>query len=339
MLINYSPIIKIRPNQGFKRTGICARDKKGRPLASPLGGAGKNMFETIDSLLHGMGTNRLLGVCMLFVGLLGAIDHVTGYEWSFSIFYIAPVAAASWYGNRRSGVAVAVASAITWMTVDWTSGHRYSSVIILFWNAGVRLGFFLIVSGILYRLRFHLDRERALAKKDGLTAALNGKAFIEAARTLFDLARRYGHTTALGYVDLDNFKRVNDTRGHAEGDRALISIAELLLRSVRRTDVVGRLGGDEFGVLLPETSRAGAEQLFGKVRGQVLQQAKDAGWPITLSIGLAVFRVPPPSAEEGLTMADMLMYQVKKMGKNGILIEEFPPAGMPASRTDAGDRK
>jgi diguanylate cyclase (GGDEF)-like protein len=295
------------------------------------------MFKTIDSLLHGMETNRLLGVCLVSVGLLGAIDHVTGYELSFSIFYIAPVAAASWYSNRRSGLVVAVASAVTWMTVDWTSGHRYSNLIILFWNAGVRLSFFLIVSGLLRRLRYHLDKERALARKDALTAALNAKAFMDAARTLFDLARRYGHTTALGYVDLDNFKHVNDTRGHAEGDRALISIAEMLLRSVRRTDVVGRLGGDEFGVLLPETSRAGAEQLFGKVRGQLFQQAKDSGWPITPSIGIAVFRVPPSSPEEALKMADTLMYQVKKMGKNGILTEEFPPAGMPADKRDAGD--
>jgi diguanylate cyclase (GGDEF)-like protein len=296
----------------------------------------QNMLKTIDSLLHGMSANRLLGVCMLSVGLLGAIDHATGYELSFSVFYIAPVAAASWYSNRRSGVVVAVASAVTWMIVDWTSGHRHSNIIILFWNAAVRLIFFLIVSELLCRLRHHLDKEKALARKDPLTSALNANAFMDVARTLFDLARRYGHTTALGYVDLDNFKRVNDTQGHAEGDRVLASVAEMLLRSVRRTDVVARLGGDEFGVLLPETSRAGAEQLFGKVRSQLLQQAKDSGWPITPSIGVAVFRVPPSSPDEALVMADTLMYRVKNMGKNGILTEEFPPAGMRVNKIDAG---
>jgi diguanylate cyclase (GGDEF)-like protein len=142
------------------------------------------------------------------------------------------------------------------------------------------------------------------------------------ASTLFDLARRHQHTTALGYIDIDNFKSVNDTKGHAEGNRVLASVAAILLRSVRHTDLVGRLGGDEFAVLLPETPRAGAEELFARLQKQLRQEATDSGWPITLSIGVAVFRVPPSSPSAALAATDALMYRVKHSGKNAVLTEE-----------------
>jgi diguanylate cyclase (GGDEF)-like protein len=282
------------------------------------------MFNTVDSLLSSMSTTRLLGVCTLAVALIGVTDYATGYELSFSVFYTAPVAAASWYGNRRAGLPVALVSAIVWLTADWASGNSYSSMLVPFWNVTVKLSFFVIVSELLCGLQLLLGREREMARMDALTSALNTRAFTESARTLFELARRYGHSTVLGYVDIDNFKGVNDQYGHAEGDQGLRSVSEMLMRSVRHTDVVGRLGGEEFAVLLPETSRAGAEELFGRIRTRLLEKARDSAWPITPSIGVAVFRVPPPSAEEALKVADSLMYRVKNTGKNSILTEEFP---------------
>ena len=280
------------------------------------------MYKWIDSLLSSMAPTRCMAICVLSVGVLGVIDYANGYEVSFSVFYVAPVAIASWYISRRSGVAVAVASAVTWLIVDWTSGHRFSSAIIPVFNALVGLGFFLIVAGLLCSLRRHIDTEKALARTDALTSALNAKTFMDVASTLFDLARRHQHTTALGYIDIDNFKSVNDTKGHAEGNRVLASVAAILRRSVRHTDLVGRLGGDEFAVLLPETPRAGAEELFARLQEQLRQEATDSGWSITLSIGVAVFRVPPSSPSAALAAADALMYRVKNSGKNAVLTEE-----------------
>lgn len=281
------------------------------------------MLESVDSVLRATSTNRIACICILSIVFLATIDHVTGYELAFSIFYVGPVAVASWYGSRRLGCIMSAASALTWLTVDWTSGHVYANAIIPIWNTTVRLGFFVIIAGLLSKMHLQLELERAFARTDPLTSLLNARAFREAAQQLLELAGRHGHCTVLGYLDLDNFKQVNDTLGHNEGDLVLKSVAEILRHSTRHTDLVGRLGGDEFAVLLPETSRAGAEQLFVKVRSLILQKAKESAWPISASIGVAILEEAPSSIDIALRLADQLMYRMKTAGRNGILTEEF----------------
>ena len=162
-----------------------------------------------------------------------------------------------------------------------------------------------------------------MAKLDGLTGVMNARAFGEAAQTILSIAARYGRPTAIGYIDLDNFKSVNDTLGHSEGDTVLIAVASILLESVRGTDLVGRLGGDEFAIFLPETTYSGAVTIFDKLRERLLKEARERVWPIGFSIGVAVFRTAPLSVDEAIKLADALMYRVKNSGKNNILFEEF----------------
>ena len=125
----------------------------------------------------------------MIVLMLGVFDHVTGYEWSFFfISYLAPIGIASWYAGRNQGLFISVVSAFTWFVVDKTSGHHYSHQAILFWNAAVRLAFFLITTQLLTTLQNHLEIEANLARVDGLTGVLNGRAFRDAAGNLFALA-------------------------------------------------------------------------------------------------------------------------------------------------------
>lgn len=283
------------------------------------------MTKILDSFFHRLSTGQVLMISFLCVALIGAVDYLTGYELSFSIFYLAPTAIAAWYVGRPAGFLIATVSAGTWLLMDWTSEHPYSHGFFPFWNTAVRYGFFAITAHLLTALQQNLDREQKMAREDGLTALMNGRAFLETAQILFDLAKRHGHATVVGYIDLDNFKQVNDTRGHAEGDRLLRSIATVLLQSVRRTDFVGRLGGDEFAILLSETSRQGAEKMFTELRERLLQNVGAAGWPVTFSMGVVVFKEPPPTVDEAVRLADEIMYRVKHIGKNRILFEEFPP--------------
>ena len=162
-----------------------------------------------------------------------------------------------------------------------------------------------------------------LADHDPLTGLANRRRFsVELDRHL-DFCRRYGARGALLLIDLDHFKEVNDTLGHAAGDVLLASLAEVLRQSVRSTDVVARLGGDEFAVLLLETDRAGtelvAEHLVTAVRAHstALGAAADA---VTASVGAVVIggeEAGLESAEELLTSADALMYQAKQGGRDG----------------------
>ena len=125
---------------------------------------------------------------------------------------------------------------IAWLGVDIASGHDYSAPLIPFWNALVRLGFFILVAVLLASVRAHLRNEESLARIDGLTGVMTGRAFRYSPAEVIGLAARNGNPFVLVYVDLDDFKKVNDTRGHAEGDRTLKTIASALTQSVRRTE-------------------------------------------------------------------------------------------------------
>jgi diguanylate cyclase (GGDEF)-like protein len=160
-----------------------------------------------------------------------------------------------------------------------------------------------------------------LARSDFLTGVRNRRAFYEAGENEVRRARRYKRPFAIAYFDLDNFKFVNDTLGHAEGDRLLLTVAGVLRTHTRATDVVARLGGDEFAVLLPETTGDAAQAVFEKLRAALLEAMQEESWPVTFSVGGIVAETPPANFEALVKDADQLMYTVKKSGKNRLVLE------------------
>jgi diguanylate cyclase (GGDEF)-like protein len=152
-----------------------------------------------------------------------------------------------------------------------------------------------------------LQREKELARTDMLTGLANRRAFHETLQMERARAARYTRPITLAYVDLDNFKRINDTLGHATGDDLLACAADSLRRKLRVSDVVGRLGGDEFAVLLPETNAKSAEILLQKLHEILTLAMVSKSWPVTFSIGAAAFLDNPPPADEMIRIADELM--------------------------------
>ena len=281
------------------------------------------MISRVDAFLKERSPMLVTAACLSLILALAAVDHTTGYELSFSIFYLLPIAFATWYARLYHGVLLSIVSASVWLIVDITAGNQYSQPFIPLWNAGVRFLFFIVIALLLTTVRAQLKKERRMARLDGLTGVMNGLAFTESAQTILRIAERFERPTAIGYIDLDNFKSVNDTLGHAEGDHVLKTVASVLLASVRKADLVGRLGGDEFVVLLPETTSSGAGTVFENIRDTLLKKAEEQGWPIGVSIGVAVFLAAPSSLNEAIKLADTLMYRVKKSGKNRLLIEAY----------------
>jgi diguanylate cyclase (GGDEF)-like protein len=280
---------------------------------------------TLNRLFDHMPGRILIATCLSMVGVIGTIDHLTGSEMSLSIFYLMPIGTAAWYGNRKLGMWMSVVSAIVWVVTDFTAEHTYRYAIMPFWNATVRFGFFVIVSHLVSSQRSQLRREIESALIDHLTGIKNTKGFLSETDILWDLATRHGHTSSLAYLDLDNFKDVNDTYGHAEGDAVLTAVAAAVADSVRSTDVVGRLGGDEFALFLPETSSVGAAHVLQRVQERVRHLARERGWPIALSVGVLVVRPPYPLFALALRAADELMYRAKRAGKNHVVIEPAAP--------------
>jgi diguanylate cyclase (GGDEF)-like protein len=256
---------------------------------------------------------------LLGVFLLGIVDLVSGGEISFSIFYVLPVSAATWFGGRWIGLVVVLASAGTWLYADLAAGSQYASGLIPFWNTLVRLGYFLIIGRLLTLLKGRLAFEANLADTDALTGLSNARAFLEILDAERVRAGRYRRPFTVAYLDLDDFKSVNDTQGHAAGDRLLRDVAEAMRAGVRRTDVVARLGGDEFVALLPETDWTGAAPVLEKIRDAVARTMTQGGWPVGASVGALTFIEAPPSATAALRAADGLVYEAKRAGKNRVV--------------------
>ena len=266
---------------------------------------------------------------LALVTLVGIVDYLTGFEIStLAIYYLLPALFVTWQTKRWLGFLFCGVSIVVWLIADYAEGHPYShSLIPAVLDTGIRLGSFLILSYLLSELKSLLKSRQVLATTDDMTGVLNAREFKDVSRRLFELASRYHHPTVLAYIDIDDFKVVNDTLGHSEGDRVLHAVASTLSRHVRATDVVGRLGGDEFAVLLPETDYAGAENLFNRIHEVLVQVRIDADWSVSVSIGVALFPRAPSSIDEALKIADRLMYRVKKDGKNCVLYEEQPAIG------------
>ena len=262
----------------------------------------------------------LISICItLFIGIL---DNITGYELSFSIFYIVPISIGAWYAGRNLGIFLSFISAMTWSLADVLAGHIYSHKMIQLWNAGVRLSFFVLITILLVRIRSVLKMQQQMAETDGLTSLLNGRTFRDSTTKLLELCRRIKRPITLAYLDLDNFKQINDTLGHAEGDRVLQAVSSCLAQNVRSSDIVGRLGGDEFGMVLPDTNKNQARTVVEKMHLQLKKEIDGHGWPISFSIGVVSFALPPVTADEAIRAVDNLMYQVKKAGKDNILFSE-----------------
>lgn len=278
---------------------------------------------SFDSFWSGRSVQQTVFLSVLLTLVIGFLDHFTGYELSFSIFYIIPISIASWYAGRTPSLSISFLSALTWFFADLISGHVYSSSIIPVWNAIVRFGLFSLITVLLSRIKTALDLEQEMADTDGLTGLLNGRAFREAVTRILDLCRRIRRPITLAYIDLDNFKKVNDTFGHTEGDLVLKVIGKAIPASLRSTDIIGRLGGDEFAIILPDTNAQQAKTVIEKMHLQLMKEIGMHNWPIGFSIGVTIFIKPPKTADEAIRASDNLMYRVKKAGKNNILFDEY----------------
>ena len=252
------------------------------------------------------------------------LDHVTTHAISLSIFQLLPIALATWYAPPPLGSLTGLIAVALWLYHALFHAHVHEPTWVVFWNAAVRITFYLLFARLLGGLKSALRRERNVARIDGLTWILNVRGFHEACERLFQLAARHHRPTTLAFIDLDGFKRVNDVRGHAAGDRVLQDVAATLTAHVRATDVVGRLGGDEFAVFMPETGLSGARAAFAKIQQELRLMAAAEGHPVGFSIGVAVFPTAPPSLADAIRVADALMYRVKTSGKNNLLCEEQP---------------
>jgi diguanylate cyclase (GGDEF)-like protein len=269
----------------------------------------------ITSMVLAMTPREVLLAAVAMVFAIGWFDYVTGPYVSFALVYLPPIALVTWFAGRPFGFTIASISTIIGFTTD-ISSELSATHFVPYWNAGARFGIFVLVVAVLSSLRTSHESHRQLAQTDPLTGAANGRFFTQETMRQIAGARRYGHPLTLAYIDLDNFKAINDTFGHSVGDALLRTVAESLIRNARPTDLVARLGGDEFVVLFPQTDARAAITAIHRIKAELTSLMSDRGWAVTFSIGSAELNDRFHTVDQFVAAADTLMYEAKRAGKD-----------------------
>lgn len=260
----------------------------------------------------------LITIAVGVVFILGVIDFVTGFELSFSFFYLIPVTMIAWAVGRNTGLTFSVLSSSTWLISNILSGQIITSFFIGVWNTLIRFGFYAVVTILISELRHALEEERLLANTDPLTGALNRRSFNEVAEKRMIISEVNRHPYTMVYIDIDNFKTVNDMLGHAVGDLVLKIVVDTVQKQIRNTDFLARLGGDEFAILLTDIDQKNAQSIVQRLQSALLEKMKVNEWDVTFSIGVLTVLSMPESVDKLVSMTDALMYDVKSRGKNAI---------------------
>lgn len=274
----------------------------------------KELFETIEKGSPLLWT--IIGLAI--IGLLGILDYLTGNELTLSLFYLIPIVVVTWAAGHKTGLFMSFMSALTLLYAEIAAGQTYSHPIFYFLNTLLRALFYIVVVYLVSELQKARKEELLAARTDFITGAVNARYFNELLQMEISRIRRYPHPITLVYVDVDNFKLVNDLFGHRIGDEVLRCIATELRAQLRITDTVARLGGDEFVMLLPSTRQPEARMVVSKVYTNLIEKMRQKNWPVTFSMGAVTCEFSPYSAEQLVNMADELMYEVKNSTKNDV---------------------
>lgn len=263
-------------------------------------------------------------ISILVVLLIGYYDYQTGTQISMMMLYAIPILITSWYCGKLEGIIVSTFAAFSWLIANMPYQPFRESASIFSWNAFTRLSIFVLIAyafSLQTQLRRALECEKLRADTDSLTGLLNTRAFRQRVEEEMLRAQRYKHPLSLAYIDLDNFKWINDTQGHARGDELLQKISETILNNIRKIDIAGRIGGDEFSICLPETDDEQVCKVIDKLVKALDTMTSQSGWQVTASIGVVTCTEICETYDELLGKADKLMYTAKGKGKNSAEFE------------------
>ncbi|MDX6727666.1 MAG: hypothetical protein QOK49_2471 [Baekduia sp.] len=235
------------------------------------------------------------------------------------MFYIWPQTVSAYFLQRREVVGMFLLTAagfaaalVGWVTPDARLIQWLSVLVVT-----------AVLGGLVVLLKEGLDtvvqRLRLLATRDPLTGALNRRAFQEALDGAVARAARGAGTCSVAIIDIDHFKRINDGFGHAAGDRALVHLTEVLGLRARRQDAIGRLGGEEFAVLLDGTDTAGALRYGEDLRAQLAEASAPEVPRFTVSLGVAELAAGAHDAGAMLMAADRALYAAKEGGRDQVV--------------------
>jgi diguanylate cyclase (GGDEF)-like protein len=295
------------------------------------------IFAQADRVLRRLPDAALITLGAAVLLALAALKAwATWHEVPVADFFLAPVAMVAWLARARiTAYAMTALAAGSTIVMAGAAGAPPAAGFI---GAGFRLVYYLVVVALVREAHKLVLAHAEEARVDALTAVANRRGFLEAAGYELARMRRTPRPLSLLYLDVDDFKRVNDSFGHAAGDEVLRSIGRVLSGDLRSTDVVARLGGDEFVVLMPETDQPAVRHVTRRLREDLKRVRLPDGASIPCSIGVATLRAAPESVAELIRQADELMYRAKRRGGDRVetaLVESPSPQARRSFRTAA----
>jgi len=264
---------------------------------------------------------------IFLVIVIGYADFLTSYEISWEILYFISIFFSAWYDGKNTSILIAILSGISWLIANIYSRHSSPNQMILFFNALGMTITFIFFALLFSKIRKILRNERRLVRRDFLTGLLNSKGFYEYLENEIERFKRYKSPFTVVYMDIDNFKQLNDRIGHLEADKIIKEIAYRIRSYFYSVDTVARLGGDEFGFLLVKVNSKKSKLIMERLKDKLLQFVNNKNLPITFSYGVATFEsdlsIKDLSPTELVKIADDLMYKSKKNGKNRITYKVY----------------
>ncbi len=280
-------------------------------------------WQHFAQLLFGLKRKPALALCFVLFVAIAVLDYVTPPELNLTFLYVFVIIIACWNVSLGWGLAYALLSFLMQIVAFYPIQNPAITTFYFAVILGNRLFTFLLAVGLTFPLRKLYEREQATARVDFLTGVPNRKAFFDMLAIELARNRRTGIPFSVAYLDLDNFKLVNDEFGHNKGDALLRAAADIVRGALRTTDVMARIGGDEFAILLPDADQAVAVHCLERVKDALDACMASHQWKVTVSIGLGTFNRPGCDEDGIMTACDSLMYRIKHGGKSAIAAEVF----------------
>jgi len=292
-----------------------------RYLRSALGGLQRADLELAFQRAYSVKSPHpvaITAVGLVSIAGLAVLDSLSGPHVGFAVFYALAIMGVTFHAGWVAGAIMAILSSGAGLSARILYHSDDVSVAAALWNLGNELAVFAALVLVTHYGRSLLDRLASQSRVDSLTGALNTRGVLEAFERERARAVRTASPLSIAFIDLDDMKRVNDELGHAGGDEMLRTLSSSVLATIRETDIFGRVGGDEFALILPDTDEQRALTAIQRLRGVVNGRTGEEIPYISVSVGVVTFRRDPPEASDALRAADSLMYVAKRAGGNRV---------------------
>jgi diguanylate cyclase (GGDEF)-like protein len=289
---------------------VVVDDVFGRSPRSGLDDRGGEAFALLDWMSSRQSRGLVLAGSIAALAVVTIVDRHASPALGLGLLDLLPVMAVAWAFGFRVGVCAAVVSGAAGFASSL--GNDQTSLADGIWNLVIDLAVFLVVVWLVDKERSSARRQNRAASHDALTGVLNRRGFLDISSRVLHRAAADGLPVSLLYADLDNLKVANDEHGHTYGDAMLVAFGDAASSVLRPSDLLGRLGGDEFGIVLPGSSTRDARLVAQRLVDR-LAQGTDRP-PIRVSVGIASGDSAHAGIEELLQDADRAMYEAKRAG-------------------------